>query len=266
MNFLCTLTISCALASPVLASETLITKQKTTDAVTIPGQEKPAETQTELTWIGKDKLRVDLGVWTTIVRRDQGKLYQLNNETKAYSVVELPVDLSSYLTPPQKKALDRTIDQVEVTVTPTSETRKFENWNATKYVLSMTVPRRGTFTEEIWAANDVGFDTSAWTDMWSARMQLQPVGGLMAKEQKKIVGFPVFVERKQALEGRLYGGRDQVLSIESKDAPEGTFDVPKDYVARAFDLEQGAMREPPPVKVELLPVPPETPPTPPSPK
>lgn len=255
MKILATLLCLCVLPLPALASETLITKRKTVDAITVPGQEKPEQVQTELTWLGKDRLRVDLGSWTTLVRRDQYKLYQINHETRTYSVVDLPVHLDQYVPEKQKKFLEKAISEVTVTVTPTTETRKFHDWTATKYVLSMTVPKRGTFTEEIWAANEVGFDASACFALWSARMQLQPIGALMAAQEKSIVGFPVFVERAQMQEGNTFRGRDEVLSIEKKDAPEGTFDLPKDYTEKPFDLADGAMKLRPAVETEISTIP-----------
>lgn len=245
-----------ALCTPALATETLITKRKSTDAITLKGQEAPAQTQTELTWVGKDRMRVDLGAWSTIVRMDQKKLYQIHHDTQSYSVVDLPYDAKRYMTPAQAKALDKALEKVTVTVTPTSETRKFKEWTATKYVMNMTPPKGGSFTEEIWAVGDVGIDTAAWFEMWGTRMSLQPIGALMAAEQKKIIGLPVFVERSQTQGTVTSTARDEVLSIECKEAPEGTFEVPKDYKERPFDLADASMKVRPPVEAEIVPIPP----------
>lgn len=258
--------IACALAVPAFATDTLITKRKITDTITVKGSEKPLEIRNELTWIGKDRLRVDLGAWTTLVRSDLGKLYQINHEARSYSVVSLPVDLKKYLTPDEVKKAEEVTAKVTVRVTPTTETKKFKDWNATKYVMTMNVPKLGEFTEQIWVASDVGFDARAWSDMMGARMSLQPVGALMAAEQKKIVGFPVFVERTQTIGTNAFTGRDEVLSIECKDAPEGTFELPKDYKEKPFELIDAAMKVRPPVEVEIVPVKPgSTPDEPPAP-
>jgi hypothetical protein len=271
MKTLATLAVMCTLGVPALASETLITKRKITDTITVKGMEKPLEIQTELTWLGKERMRVDLGSWSTIVRSDRKKLYQINHEARSYSVVDLPVDLKKYLSPEDAKKADEAAAQVTVAIAPGVESRKFKDWTATKSTMTMTVPRRGTFTEQIWTASDVGFDTSAWFEMASARMSLQPIGALMATEQKKLAGFPIFIERTQVIGKNSFTGRDEVLSIECKDAPEGTFEVPKDYTEKPYELIDGAMKVKPPVEVEVMPVnplpglPPPKPPTPPTP-
>lgn len=262
MRTLATFLAAGALALHANATDTLITKRKITDTITAKGMEKPLQIQSELTWLGKDRLRVDLGNWSTIVRSDTQKLYQINHETRSYSVVALPVDLKKYLTADEAKKAESTLAQVTVSVTPTSETKKIQDWTATKYTMTMTVPKRGTFTEQIWAANDVGFDSAAWFALSSNRMQLQPVGALMAAEQKKIVGFPLQIERTQTIGSNSFTGRDEIISIECKDAPAGTFEVPKDYTEKAFELIDAAMKVRPPVEVELIPIKPtpETPP------
>jgi hypothetical protein len=180
----------------------------------------------------------------------------------------LPIDLNKYIKPEDAKKAEETLALVKVSITPTTETKKVKDWTATKYVMTLEVPRRGTFTEHIWAATDVGFDTKAWFDLLSFRTSLQPVGAMMVAEQKKIVGLPVAVERTQKLGQNTFTGRDEVLSIESKDAPAGTFDLPKDYTEKPFDLVDGAMKVRPPVEVEVIPVKPgsgENPPAPPPP-
>jgi hypothetical protein len=260
MKTLSVLVVACVLAVPAWATETLITKRKITDTITAKGMEKPLEIQTELTWLGKDRLRVDVGNWTTLVRSDLGKLYQINHDAKSYSVVDLPFDLKKYITPEEAKKAEDAVAKVTVTVTPTTETKKIKDWNATKYVMTLNVPKRGVFTEQIWAVNDVGFDTKAWFEMMSVRMSLQPVGALMAAEQKKIVGMPVFIERSQVLGKNSFTGRDEVLSIECKEAPAGTFDLPKDYKEKPFELIDASMKVRPPVEVELVPVKPDPPP------
>jgi hypothetical protein len=268
MRILALFLAACALVVPASASDTKITKRKITDTITVKGMERPLEIQNEVTWLGKERLRVDMGVWTTIVRADTKKLYQINHDARSYSVVDLPVDLKKYMTPEQTKKAEDTAAKVTISVTPTTETKRIKDWTATKYTMTMTVPKRGTFTEQIWAASDVGFDTAAWFQLLSARMTLQPVGALMAAEQAKIVGYPLSIERTQTIGRNALTGRDEVLSIECLEAPEGTFEVPKDYTEKPYDLADGAMKVRPPVETELIRVEPgtekpaETPPTP----
>ena len=56
-----------ALATPALAADMKITTTKHTDASMMMGQEIPAQDSTEITWIAKDKMRMESGDTVTIV-------------------------------------------------------------------------------------------------------------------------------------------------------------------------------------------------------
>ncbi|MBL8857634.1 MAG: DUF4412 domain-containing protein [Planctomycetes bacterium] len=259
MKYLLLFTCMAALSLPAFPADTVVTKAKHTDAITVPGSEKPAEVETEVTWVGMDRMRVDVSGWTTIVRWDTKKIYQINHAARSYSVVDVPTDLKKYMSTTQAKYLEESTAQVTITVVRTAETRKVKDWDANKYVLTMTLPKGGSFTESIWVTKDLGLDTSVWMQMWGARMSLMSIGALMAKETLKIPGIPVLVERSQKIGENTYTGRDEVVSVECKDAPEGHYEPPQDYTIKPFELSDGAMRTPPPVDVELVPIKPTPP-------
>jgi hypothetical protein len=66
-------------------------------------------------------------------------------------------------------------------------------------------------------------------------MSIAPGGASMATEMKKIEGLPVLIERTQTVMGQTLKSSEQVTAVTSKDAPEGTYDAPKDYTEKPFD-------------------------------
>jgi hypothetical protein len=57
----------------------------------------------------------------------------------------------------------------------------------------------------------------------------------MAAEMKKVDGIPVLTERTRSMMGSDAKSRDEVLSIEQKEPPEGHYDVPAGFTEKPFD-------------------------------
>ena len=64
---------------------------------------------------------------------------------------------------------------------------------------------------------------------------MMPGGAAMATEMKKVEGLPILVERTQTMGPMETKSSDEVTAVASKDAPEGAYDVPKDYAEKPFD-------------------------------
>jgi hypothetical protein len=238
-----------ALASPALCADLVITQTKHTDASKSPGgRDQPAKDVTSTIWLGKDRMRIEDGEQTIIVRADQKKLYMLDAKAKTASVIDLPFDMKKYVPPEAAPMFESMMAGMKATLTPTTETKKIGEWNATKYTLTYTRPMGPagdmSTTEEIWATKDVAVDRAAWNEMSSSMWSF--VGGpAMAEEMKKIEGLPILVERTQTMMGSTTKSKDTVTSVASKDAPEGAYEVPKDFTQKPFnpmeDMKGGGM-------------------------
>lgn len=224
-----------ALATPTFASDLLITTAKHSDAVKMMGQEMPAKDSTQTTWFSKDKLRMEDGDKVTIVRADLKKMFTINLSDKTYTAVDLPFDLKKYIPPEAAPMVEQMMSQMKITVTPTTETKKIKEWNATKYTMTMS-GQMFTMTSDMWVTKDIKMDSAAFTEMHGSMMSLMPGGSAMVAELKKIEGFPVLTERTQTpMMGGEMKEKEEVTAVETKDAPEGTFDVPKDFKEVPFD-------------------------------
>lgn len=224
--------------------DTVITKKTHTDAFTMRDRETPARDATITTWMrGKDKLRIEDGDQVTIVLAGEKKVHILNTKDKTASTVELPFDRSKYM-PESGPALGGGGRGGEgrggdggnaptVTVTPTEETKKINNWTAKKY----KVTRSGGFnssTEEVFAVADAGFELGAFRELTAQipNMRPAPAGG---DEMKKIEGFVILTERTRQMGDADVKSREEIVSIEKKEAPEGAFEIPKDYQIKPFE-------------------------------
>ena len=248
MRFAATVALVALFSAPALCADLVITKSKHSDAMKMPGQEQPAKDTTEVTWMGKDRMRQEEGEQVTIVRADEKKMYILDTKAKTVSTIDLPFDMKKYMPPdmPPDMApmIEQMMGQVKVVVTPTTETKKIKDWNATKYTMtmSMPMPMGGGFTQEIWATKDVEFDRAVFQELSGAMMATGMGGAPMAAEYKKIDGLAILTERTQTMGGMTIKSREEVTAIETKEAPEGLYDVPKGYTEKRFDpMGEGAM-------------------------
>ncbi len=173
-------------------------------------------------WIGGDKLRRDEGGDTSyILRIDRGKLYILNHPEKTYS--ELAVaDLLKIASPPQA--------QLAVKVTATKETRKVGTWNARKYKVDIKNPMGLHLDTTIWASKDVA-SYQAYNRLASSLAALQPGAADWARKLETIDGFPVVQEADVEMGGSRFKTREELVSVETLEAPAGAYDVPAGYTA-----------------------------------
>ena len=235
MKILLPLALAAVLSAPALAGDLVITKEKHTDRATVMGQEQPAKDSREITWIGQDRMRVEEGDKVTIVRLDLKKMYVLDTKAKTSSTLDLPVDLSKYMPADMKPMMDQIFGQMQFTVTPTTETKKVKDWETTKYTMTMTMPMGGSIDQEMWVAKDVGGKREGWHELHAALLSASPVRAGMAEEMKKVDGLPVHVERTLKMMGSETKSRESVVSVEEKDAPEGHYDLPKDFKDTPYD-------------------------------
>jgi hypothetical protein len=235
MKHLLRLVFAFAFAGSAFAGDTVITKQKHSDA----GMGQPAKDTTEVTWIGQGHMRIEDATAITIVRADLKKMYMLDPAAKTCTTVDLPFDMKKYMPPEMAAHMDQMFASSKATLTPTTETKKVKDWNATKYTLAVTLPMGGSVTQEMWVTKDVGGDRSGWQEMFSAQNALGPFAASMAAELKKLDGLPLLTETTTVMMGATMKSSESVTSIEEKDAPAGHYDVPSGYTEKPFDPMAG---------------------------
>ncbi len=237
MRTLRILTSAALLCAPVFAAptDTMMVRKVHTEAMKGGPVERPAKDETQTIWIAKDRVRVDSDESSVIVRIDQKKMYMLDPKEKTYSVIDMPLDMKKYLPANMAESYDKMKASFQAKVTATDETKKIKDWNAKKYEVSLS-GGMGGMTEEIWTTKDISIDASAFLEMVRMRAMMMPGGDAMMDELKKLDGVPVMADRTQKTMGGAVKTHEEVVSVEQKDAPAGSFDVPKDYKEKPYDF------------------------------
>jgi hypothetical protein len=229
---------------PLAVQADVYIKQKNhTDEMKIMGQTQPASDEMFVTWMGKDKARLDHGEDTSIiVRLDKKMIYMINHAEMKYG--EMPFNETSDILTAAVSGSDLSDEekaqaqkmmkgfasmmQPKVTVKETGEAQKIKNWNCKKYI--MTMEMMGTkSTSEIWATEDIKIDYELYKTLGLSMMPKTPGLDKMLEEMKKIKGLTVLSTGTTSVMGTDVKSTQELLEVSEKSAPAGTYEVPEGY-------------------------------------
>ena len=176
-------------------------------------------------WIDGDKLRRDEGESSYVLRLDRGKLYVISHPDKTYSELAVPGDLRKIASP---AAL-----QLKVQVTATKETKQVGNWAARKYKLDVSNPSGLHLDTTVWASKDVA-SYQVYNRLAASLAALQPGASDLSRQLETIDGFPVLQEADVRMGDSRFKTREELVSVETQEAPAGAYEIPAGYTAQPF--------------------------------
>lgn len=229
-------TLSLFFAPSPAKADVFIKKIRHTKEAVIQGQTQPAKDEEGGTWLGNGVFKEEIGRDSIIIRFDLNKIYTLNHSEKTYSEIDLPFDLEKIL--PADALQMMQMMQVTASLTETGETQKIKDWDCKKYVADISVSMMGVTMPgkmEIWATKNVDIDFEMFKKFYAEVLLLIPFLRELSKESEKIDGLPVLTTLSMNIVGADTGYEEQVVSIETKDAPPGTYELPKGYTRVAFN-------------------------------
>ena len=235
------LTIVAAGAATTAGADTLLVVKRHANAGNIGMMKQPARDSESKVWLGDKRVRRDDGQATSIMRLDKNKMYLIDNASKTYHVIDLPIDYRKLNPQGGQAAMDQVsaLSKMDVTVTPRDESKKIGTWDAKRYDVVMTNSMGMKIENTLWVS-DIGVDSAELTKMTAAVTSLQPGTLDWVKKMEAIPGYPVLQETTVTIPGgQLEGGHmsstEQLVSIEKKDPPAGLYDPPAGYKLLPFD-------------------------------
>jgi hypothetical protein len=243
MAFMLVFVLASVSVSVRVQADTYIKQKNHTDDFSIMGQNQPPKDDLFVTWMGKNKARMDHGKDTSmIIHLDKKIMYTVNHAEMKYR--EMPFsETSDFLTAAisgsdlsdEEKAQAQQMMQgfaqmmtPKVTVTDTGETQKIKNWKCRKYI--MTTEMMGqTSTSDVWSTEDIKVDYELYTTLNYSMMPKTPGLGEMIKEMKKIKGLIVLSTGTTSMMGTDVKTTQELLEVSEKSAPAGTYEVPEGY-------------------------------------
>ncbi|HEY7529271.1 MAG TPA: DUF4412 domain-containing protein [Gemmatimonadota bacterium] len=213
-----------AAAAAAAAQETYVEARTHTDEVSVMGRTVPARDGTTRTWIGEDRIAVqdEAAGNTVILRADLGRIYVVMPEARTYYESPIPFQF-----PPEMQQMMQVLNP-QVTVTPTDETRVVNEWTARLTKVHVTMMGQDV-AMDMWMSPDVGVPTERVRALTQAMFSANPAFSELGAKMASIEGYPVRVESRVTVMGSSFGSWQEVQTVETREAPPGTFEVPAGY-------------------------------------
>lgn len=228
-----------ALALPASA-DTLMTLKSHVDGFKLGNESQPAKDMQVRIWLAADRLRRDEGDTSIILRLDRNKLYIVRHPAKTFSELSLPVDFVRLMPKGQEEigALWAKQMKLNVELQPTEETRTVGAWKTTKVRMNISNATGMKIASTLWVSKEV----QGWNvlnRLASTLAALQPGAEQWVRALEQVEGYPVLREDQVDAMGARFGTREELLSVETRDAGPGTYDAPAGYQAAPFNPLEG---------------------------
>ncbi len=228
------LAVACVALAGTAMADSFFKQAVHTDAFEMMGQTAPEKNDTTTVWLTEGKACSQTGSEAAVIfDAKKGLMYMVDHEKKEYSVI--PMDLfggeakeGAVESDEMAKMMQAMGGSVEITVTPTDETAKIGDWNATKYNVDMKIMMMAS-KQELWATEDIKIDYAMFNAVSSGMMAQLPGFDKIIEEMKQVKGIPIkSITRTSAMGGEVVT-TTELLEYAEKDAPDGVFDIPEGY-------------------------------------
>jgi len=228
------LAFSMLLVSLPATADVLITRKSTALSAAAAGQE-PLETL-EKTWVGSNRMAQQDGDSTTIIDLEAKKLFIVDHAAQSYNAVDLPIDFKK-ISPEIAHFMEQFGDQMKLVanVSGGDEKKTIAGYPTTHYTVEAQNGMGLSFAVELWVTTEIEADLREWRRLTGEMVSLQPGTAELVEKLMGIEGFPVVQETTISMMGNRMVTREELVSIEEKPAPEGTYSPPEGYVATPFN-------------------------------
>jgi hypothetical protein len=226
------LVLVAVVALSLSAADVYIKTKTHTDAMTVMGQNTPAQDTIGEAWIGDDAFATITADQIMVIDMKKNLAYFIYPKAKTYVETPLPLDFAKIL-PPEAAAMAGML-QMTATVTPTTETKKIGSWSCTGYDVNLTIMGMAMKMRS-WTSTDVPFDAAAFNakflgNMLKGQMRLDEAS---AKEFAKMKGYQIASDMTGDIMGAKMHNTSEVVEITKKPAPAGTYSVPAGFTKTA---------------------------------
>jgi hypothetical protein len=228
------------LSASAATADSLLTVHTHVDAFAIAGKKQPAQDGQVRIWVGASAVRRDDGTTSAILRLDRNKLYLIDHEDKAYSALDVPVDLQRMVSDADRPVLAQLVaaTRVQVAVSGTSENKQIGRFAARRFDVVVSGSAGKVFDSTVWASRDVpGYEAA--NRIAASLAALQPGSADWARELERLPGFPVLQETELEMTGAKVRSREELVAVESQAPPSG-YELPAGYKERRYDPLTGS--------------------------
>ena len=212
-----------------------------TGAFEMMGQTTPETNDTTTMWLSEDKAYSSMGDTAAVIfYLEKGEICFINHQKKEYTT--MPMDLGEIIDEVLEEEDEEArqmaelvkgmagaiMGSIEISVTPTEETRKIGEWDCKKYNVDLSMAMMKS-KQELWATEDIQVDYTMFRAVSGGMMAQMPGFDKMLEEMKQIKGLPVKTVATASIMGSEAVTTTELIEYTEKDAPDGIFDIPEGY-------------------------------------
>ena len=212
-----------------------------TGAFEMMGQKVAAKDDTTTMWIGADRAASINGDTMTIVCIPaENSVLMINHQKKQYSKASLNMDemIDKAMADKGEKDADQAaqakemmkamMGQSKASVEPTAETKKIDNWQAKKYLVTLSMGMMN-MNMQLWATEDIAIDYKLYQELSNRMLKQMPGTESLTKEMSKIKGVVVLSTTELKMMGQPVTAETRLLEFSDKPAPAGVYAIPAGY-------------------------------------
>lgn len=224
-----------------VSADTYIRHKHHTDEFAVMGSKMPAQDKEIVTWICKDKARINQSKDTSvIINFEKNILHTLFHNSKSYIEIDLNAvqdqmknslkesGMSEEEVEAMSSMMKGMASKIKFTVTKTKEQKKIGKFNCTKYKLKQTMPMANSDLV-LWVTKDVKVNNELYQKLKNSALISFPGFVDAMQELKKLDGFPILTIGTTSVMGSALNHREEMLEIKEMPAPVGIYDIPKGY-------------------------------------
>jgi hypothetical protein len=88
---------------------------------------------------------------------------------------------------------------------------------------------------DMWTSKDLGVNLNEFKELYTKTLAANPMFKGLIQEFEKMDGYPVLTEFSMDMMGTQQKYKEEVVSVEKKGAPAGTYELPEGYTKTAFN-------------------------------
>jgi hypothetical protein len=207
------------------------------DAVEMMGQKQAAADDTMTVWLKTGMACVNMPEGQAFISDlEKDICYVVDHNGKAYAELPLDVDKRMEVLAGEEGAemvamMKQMMSSITVEVTPTEETKTIGEWNTKKYLVNTKLPM-GSVMSEIWVDDSKKGNMEVYNKTKSLLFMSFPGYDKILEEMEKIEGLPILSDDTIEMMGTKIKGYTRILEYEEKEAPAGTYELPKDFTKK----------------------------------
>jgi hypothetical protein len=215
-------------------ADVYIKQERQTEDVYHHGNVEPGETVSIELWIGEGKLAFKEGKTGLMVDQANGKAFVLSHGTKTFAETALPVNLDNV-------ADEKFVPMLQMyrrhgEIEPMNEEKKIGERNCKLTEITTWISFEGNryyeTVSEVWLTTDLPFDLKKAESLLKELEGMNNLNEELYKEMVALEGFPIEINSTRYIEGVSVPSTMKILEMVEKEAPPGTYTVPKDYTKK----------------------------------